>query len=283
MTYAVRRQGTGVVEGVATRRLPFEPTGEMLDFRRDLRLACRGLVAAPGQVLHAVYTSADRRLVDLENVLTYNLGTAALQMAAAHGFVLERSYAGTGDPAHTHRHRYALEPDATTWTGWQRGTALCSMRFEAPFTTPTAGVWWLHARRGDITFHATAAAPPSAWLIDVTVHPPAGWRGTLLNLTKTLVDGAVSAMHSHRGPIDAVVARAAAIDPCLEPAEFATLLTEPAETPLGPTPLVVPRGAGLQWLPADDQIVGLAVRRTTAGAPGEVTVSTCTATGGSRR
>ncbi len=156
------------------------------------------------------------------------------------------------------------------------------MRFTAPFTTPTAGAWWLHARRGDITFHTTAAAPPPAWLVEVTVHPPAHWRGTLLNLTKTLVDGAVAAMHSHRGPTDAVVARAARIDPGLSPAEFATLLAEPAAMPLGPTLLVVPRATGLQWLPADDGIVGLAVRRTTAGPPGEVTVSACTATGRSR-
>lgn len=269
MTHLVRRTA-GSVAAVADRRLTFEPKGELVEFRRDLRQACRTLVAGPGEILHAVYSSPDRSRCDLENVLTYNLGVGALAAAAVHGLVLERSFAGTG-----HRYHYATAPSATGWTHWRPDAALATLRFSAPrtaFTTPTAGGWWLHARRGAVVFATTRAAPPPAYLLEIAVRRPPGRRGSLLNLAKTLVDGVVSALHSHRGATDAVAARATTIDPGLSPAEFASLLTEPAATPLGPTLLVVPRAAGLQWLPADDQIVGLAVRPTHVGPPGEISV-----------
>lgn len=56
-------------------RLPYQPRGWLRDFRRELGTACRTLVAGPPQILHATYSSEDRSLVDLENALTYNLGT----------------------------------------------------------------------------------------------------------------------------------------------------------------------------------------------------------------
>lgn len=93
MYYEVSTPVTGsVVEAVSQARLPFQPRGWLVDFRRDLAQACRTLTADLGKLLHAVYGSADRRLSDIENILSYNLGIGALRAAAAHGLVLERSF-----------------------------------------------------------------------------------------------------------------------------------------------------------------------------------------------
>src|SRR5207237_6008038 len=68
----------GMVEAWSVRRLPFEPTGALLELRSALRQALSSLTnrAGPGYRLSAVYRSVGTDLVDAENVLLYNVGAA---------------------------------------------------------------------------------------------------------------------------------------------------------------------------------------------------------------
>lgn len=278
VTYWVNGSRPGIVEASSTARLPFEPKGWLVDFRRELGTACRHLVATSDQALHATYTSTDRSRSDIENILSYNLGTGALRAGAAHGLVLERSFANK--VGLRHGYRYELAPRDNAWTGWRTGRPLSWMRFSAPrtaFTTAKAGMWWLHARRGHIDVHEHNDTTPEAYLLSISVNPPQQWRGALAGLLKPLADGIVSAMHAHTGPIDTVVPRAGAVDPTLAPAEFEHLLRQPRPVALGHVRLVVPWGNTLQWLPADDHIVGLEIRITDGEAPGTITAQTCLA------
>lgn len=77
-------------------------------------------------------------------------------------------------------------------------------------------------------------------------------------------------MHTHLGSTDTVADRLAAIDARLPAAEYARLLAEPRDVPLGAVLLVVPWGQAVQWHPADDHIVGLDARIIRSGAPGTV-------------
>ena len=95
----------GVVDAWSMRRLPFEPSGWLVDFRSQLATACRRLIADQDQVLHAIYSSAVHELGDIENVLTYNLGTGAIRRAATYGLILERSFVAERD----FRHHYQGE------------------------------------------------------------------------------------------------------------------------------------------------------------------------------
>ncbi|OLT18174.1 hypothetical protein BJF78_12050 [Pseudonocardia sp. CNS-139] len=279
--------GDGHVEAWSTTRLPFEPTGSQVGFRRELAAACRGLTARPGQVLHACYAAADTRVVDLENVLTYNLGPGAVRAAARYGLVLERAPAPDDG---RHHYRYRVVDAGTRWSYWAAGEPLGSVRLLVPsagvrglFTGPTAGRWWLAARRAGVTAAVRSAAVPGRLALRVTVAPPEGWRGSLAGLLKPLTDGLVAAVHAHEGPFDGLVERASAVDPDLTPGEFEALLQEPREAPLGRVRLVVRWGATLQWLPADDRIVALDVRLAPGHAPGTVTAEFCVPTAASGR
>lgn len=259
MLYSVTSR-PGAVDAWAEVCLPFEPTGAVREYRDALRAACRTLVAAPGEVLHAEYGGAGP--VDLENVLTYNVG--GLAAATRYGFVLERADA---EPDGLHRHRYAL--GTGPWRHWSVGQPLASVAVPADraLLSGGAGAWWLATRRAGVAVRGTAAAGPIA--VRVTVDPDPAWRGGLLGLVKPLVDGVLSALHRAVDPGAAVVDRVAALDVGLTRDEAADLLTGPAS--LGPARLVVLRGDGLQWLPADDRVVVLDVRRGTPG-PGRVAV-----------
>ena len=262
------------VEARSTVRLPFEPAGPMHELRTDLATACRTLVAGPGQVLHAVYSSDDRSPVDMENVLTYNLGSEAVSAGARHGVVLERSFARVGDaPQDAHHHRYRLVTGCR-WTHWEPGARLASLHFVADtavFGAGSCGRWWTAARREGCVAHVRTDTVPERFVLRVQVAPPSGWRGRLIGLLKPLPDGVVAAMQAYDGAIDeAVLARVATVDPTLTVEEFRALLTQPADAPLGRGRLVVPRGAGVMWLPADDQIVALQLHLAPAEPPGTV-------------
>jgi hypothetical protein len=253
------------------KRLPFEPTGWLVDFRSDLATACRSLVAGRDQVLHAIYSSAVHELCDIENVLTYNLGTAAIRRAATYGLILERSF--VAERAYRHHYCYELRPGTLGWDRWTAARPLGTLHFDAPFAAFTrgkAGSWWLSARRGDLTVHQSNDAVPDAYLLRLTIDPPERWRGSLAGLLKPLTDGVVAAMQAHRGSTDVVAERSAAVDPRLSSAEFAHLLCEDRAVPLGVVRLVIPWGDTLQWHPADNPIVGLDARITRTGNPGTV-------------
>lgn len=51
MGYLVDGSQPGIVAAMSTARLPFEPKGWLVDFRRNLGAACRQLVATSGQVM----------------------------------------------------------------------------------------------------------------------------------------------------------------------------------------------------------------------------------------
>jgi hypothetical protein len=269
------------VEAWSSTRLPFEPKGWLLDFRRELAQACRELTAAPWQVLHAVYSSTDRRPVDIENVLTYNLGLGAIRAAVQHGLILERAYTAVDDTDHTHHYRYRLADPGQPWTHWSVDKPLASVEFTAPaeaFRKPTAGRWWLATRRAGLTAHAQTSTVPDRLALRVLVSPPENWRGSLARLLKPLADGLIAAMHAHEGPLDpALLERAPAINPDLTRDEFHALLLAPTTAPLGRVRLAVPWGATLQWLPADDRIVALDIRLTADGKPGTVIAEALTA------
>lgn len=270
------------IEARSAVRLPFEPAGPMRDFRTELTTACRTLVAVPGEVLHAVYSSDDGSPVDVENVLTYNLGTGAVSAGARHGVVLERSFARVGDaPQDAHHHRYRLVDTGHRWTHWEPGAPLASLRFVADaaiFGAGSCGRWWTAARRAGCVAHVRADTAPERFVLRIQVSPPSAWRGGLIGLLKPLTDGVVAAMQAYDGVVDeALLARAATVDPTLTVEEFRDLLTRPAGAPLGRGRMVVPRGAGVMWLPADDQIVALELHLAHAEPAGTVVVEAATA------
>jgi hypothetical protein len=278
MEFEVDASVPGVVQAWSTTRLPFEPTGRLANFRRELATACRNLVAEPGQILRATYSSADRSRFDLENVLTYNLGTGAVRAAAIHGLVLERRFTSVQDAPH--HYRYELGPEARQWSGWAEGQRLATVRFTAPLSTFSggkAGAWWLAARRGsDLTVDTPSTTVPDAYLLRLIIDPPTAWRGSLAGLLKPLADGVIAALHTHEGPTETIAQRAGVVDPHLNATEFVHLLTETRAIPLGTVRLVVPWGTTLQWHPADDPIVGLDARITRTGRPGTVTAEITT-------
>lgn len=75
------------VHAWSSRRLPFEPKGDMLAYREQLRAVLRALRPRPGQGLIATYMSPDTAFVDVENAALYNVGAGAYGHLTTEGLV----------------------------------------------------------------------------------------------------------------------------------------------------------------------------------------------------
>lgn len=116
-------EAAGRVEARSAVRLGYHRADQVC-FRADLQSACAGLVAGEGKLLRAVYAhpliAGDP--VDVENVLTYNVGAGCLRTATVNGLLLERAFAVTPDPRFNDSLDHAMTYELTTLDGWLQWT-----------------------------------------------------------------------------------------------------------------------------------------------------------------
>lgn len=256
-----------VVQAWASRRLPFEPTGPIIEYRAALRAGLAQLEPSAGSFLDACYTGPADRSCDVENVLVYNIGQAAFSHLRLTGLSLVRSFGPTppvpdqAGPSWPHHHRYQLHAQA--WSDHRSGQIVAEWR-DVPLRFPLAleAIWYAlrtspslqvrHGHNGD-------------WLgMDIVVGWPAGSQRALLGIIKVLIDGLMCALHAHNGAKLEILTERLGSRLGVEPADIATLLLSDRLAVLGTRRLLWPYREFVQWNPADDAIVDL--RITTAPA-----------------
>lgn len=263
--YAIR-VGPTVIEAWSVVRLPFEPKGTARDFRDALRAALRGSSAGTGH-LHAVYGAAESgRPVDAENILLYNVGTACLRHLMTAGVSFERSFqhplppVNSGLPSaglHHHRYEFGGSPALQYWS---RGEQLASFVDVPVSSLAKPGPVWAALR-------AHAEPPPresgyvGPFIVDVSIGDAhRERRPSAADQVKPVLDGVISAYHSHEGDCALVAERLANLG-LGDPSRLQRELGDPVWNVLGSRVLVWPFGpAGVQWNPADDLCVAAHVR-----------------------
>lgn len=251
---------SGSLELWATRRLPFEPVGELKFMREELRERLRGLRSDEGCVLHAVYASANRELVDVENVLIFNVGAACLTAATAWGLRFERGFQlPSPRPAFgfepTHYHRYSLAAADGDVGLWRRGVVWAS--WDAVAVPPLGEATkvhklWLQLRPGARSHGAPGRMVPFGVRMHVVAPGNASARPAAF--VKPLLDAAICALHSYRGDsvqLNDASTRIAALT-ASTPQIIEDLLISDSVAVLGPRRTVSPYRQGIKWDPADD-------------------------------
>ncbi|WP_131804482.1 hypothetical protein [Mycobacteroides abscessus] len=273
----VLRTAPDVIELWSTVRLPFEPRGWVLEMRNDLRRALRDSAPSSGGRLHAVYSAADDgAFVDTENVLLYNVGSAALRPLMARSVTFERGYEmptpppGCGLPqstgVHYQRYREARDDAFEFWkTGKQVG-AFTGVPVDSVTGKP-APVW--KAIRDFAAPPAETATAPTRFLLKVHVTDTRKDRpaNSLADIVKPTLDGIISAHHSHEGSDGVVEAQrlevaglgsAETLRDQLHDRRWAALGGRRLLSSFGPT--------GVQWNPADDFCVAAHITLSTGGS-----------------
>lgn len=250
-----------------THRLPFEPKGWQVDLRSELAAAVARLIVKPGEVVHAVLVCEDRSAFDAENVLFYNLGQRAFASIADHGLRFERLHAAPppcpvaleSDPRYFHLYTPApVDAGYLHWSpagrvaSWQDAT--CGSRVA---DLSLASVW--HAvKRTAVTIDTDATASgPLAMRLVLSGSMPCRLAGCI----KSLLDGAISALHSHDGRANDVVVPRLAAQLGLPDEDVEALLMDRSREVMGRIRLLAPSGSGVQWYPRDDLLVAGELRR----------------------
>ena len=269
----------GVVEVWSTVRLPYEPRGWLIDLRSQLRMALTNLSQTSSGRLHAIYSAADDgAFVDVENVLLYNVGGTALRSLTRKSVTIERGYhvpipppgARLTDVEALHYHRYSEAQEAPRGC-WEPGVELGAFT-DVPVDAmgKPAPVW--KSIRDTATPPNQTAPAPVKFLVNLhvidTLSP--GGTGSVFGIIKPLLDGIISAYHSHEGSDGATESQLLSGLGHGAEEDLRNELLDPRWAALGPRRLVRPFGAkGVQWNPADDFCVFAHVTLN-SGAAGSV-------------
>jgi len=255
-----------VVEGWASRWLPFEPKGWLLDYRTALRAALRRL-PRPCPSLYCAYTSAEPSRCDVENVLLYNVGSGAFGDLAVAEVVVERFFnrPATVDPFsfptdHHHHYRCGQVGAAPAWetiATWRR------IPVEVPFKLERL---WSSLRAAVVPLVATDPATAHLSLQLELEHPAATRPPAVISAMKVMIDAAIASLHVHDGSSTDELAGRLAARLGGDAPQLAAELMDPSCAVLGRRRLLWPFRGFVQWNPADDGVVWIRV----ATQPGDM-------------
>jgi hypothetical protein len=226
----------------------------MLGYRTALRAALQTTDPIPGLALVASYASPDRAFVDVENAVLYNIGASAYAHLLNDGLYCQRV------PSTDERHQlsYLLEP----MPNLPAGTPLVSLEIDAPSRKDKPGPWWAAFRTATLAVQAPVHYD-GHFAVDLTL--PDGWSNTTVaNALKPLLDGLVSALHTHEEHVHDDVSRARLMSSLAmlgEPDVMWSMLRDPGCNLLGSRALIRPHRNGIAWNPADERCHAFRVQR----------------------
>jgi len=254
------RQTHNRVEAWSIKRLPFEPTHWLKNFRQELRTAARQLRSDSDQLLHAIYASPVRELCDTENVLLYNVGLSHFAEAARYGLRFERAFqiiVACPHPLTTqplHYHDYCIAPSGSPFQHWNKGGTLASWNFtsNAKAIKQCALVWYAMKTGKITTSNIHHTVPPRQYGLQLQLDVPYRDRVRLPEIVKPLFDGIISALHYHDGTDQAELSRRVATLIGAGANDISALLQEKTATVLGRRKLLHRFRDNVQWNPQDD-------------------------------
>jgi hypothetical protein len=223
----------GMVTGKAAVLLRGLPRRGMNQYQGKLREALRDLAPInKGALLEAVYSSADRRRCDLENVLLTNVGYGNIRHLVAAGVRLERDFRELDAPYVV---SYQSVPPETPWRCWCVHSRLATIEARLAHGPLTSKAVWGAVKRGAI--HVLGRAPGEE---PILVQIELFGNLSIDRPLKPLIDGLVSALHTATTyPDDACLARIAR-EAQASVANVRQWLSDPAAAVLGSTPIWYP-------------------------------------------
>lgn len=263
-------QNKRIVECWSERRLPFD---NLKDWQRkqrsELAEALKRLEANAGETLSALYISPnDNDRFDAENILFYNVGSAAFRKSAIHGLVFESTVTSAPTPvegiteeAGRHYHRYELHSGNSDLQYWVPNGE--PIRLIAHCNTPLkndikpATIWYALKTTGVLS-PPRRLVPFSKFALLVTIKAETRTIN-LASIIKPVFDGIISAFHRYVGTDLEQVSYRLGERLGVASVETSALLLDDRSALLEDRTVIHLRRDGVQWNPKDDDCVAGAI------------------------
>lgn len=248
------------VELWSTVRLPFEPKGWLLEMRNSLKSAIKDIPGANNTILNAIYSSNKQGFIDVENVLIYNVGTAAFRHLCNRGLRFELRIASPPEvplkviESAIHHHHYSVVNREAPSLYWKKEVTLAYWKDIScpPIKDENKPhFFWCAMKKGStevINFHHI----PSEYGIRVIINSPIGTEINLASVIKPLLDGIISSFHLHDGTDILEITKRLSKLVGNEELNLEKMLISSQTAVLGRRKLLHRFRQGLQWNPADD-------------------------------
>jgi hypothetical protein len=261
-------QAARAVELWSETRLPFDNlTPALKKMREELRAALGALAAADGEVLKGVFASTLEDACDVENVLFYNVGPSIFRRSSPNGVRFEQAPAVpplAGAPGINGRnyHRYEFTTPSEDWRYWREESGLATLpETQVPSITSETKVHQIWSLLSPVRTlrDAQVVSKRGAFGIRMRVQVPSETAANATSIMKPLLDAAISSCHVHDGRDLTTLARRLGEQLRASPSVMADRLMDDSNAVLGRRRLLWPRGAGIQWNPADDACVAASI------------------------
>jgi hypothetical protein len=256
--------GPGEVNAWSEVRLPFQPKGEMLEFRQRLGAAIRAMPPAGAGHLAATYTAADPdTLIDTENILFYNVGLGCFAAHTRGGLAFERVFAAPPVPPAPaswiprHHHRYRVTPPPADFEHWRRVHIAARWRDVPLGPGPLAHPERVWAALAHVDTPAEPDGPVRYYAIRIRLE---GVEVAVANVVKPLIDGVVSSLHCFAGEIPGLVVERLSKATTTDPTDVRRRLTDQRRAVLGARPnLIRLTKNGIAFNPRDEDCVACVI------------------------
>jgi len=248
------------VELWSTKRLSFEPKDWLLEMKKDLKTVLMQLKSIDDAILYAFYSSRLQEYCDVENILLYNVGSGPFAHLCRKGLLIERKFELPPDcpsqlsSAPLHYHYYGIADKDACSQDWE--SDYLSAKWKNVPCPPLIGdikphaIWYTMKKGIADTYNCIDSSTPFG--IQVTINAPAITRLNLSQTIKPLLDGIISAFHSHDGSnMEEITERLSKLIKSSKE-DTAELLADSRKAVLSQRRLLHPFRQGLQWNPADD-------------------------------
>jgi len=257
-------EGHDSVRAWSAERLSFEPKGWQKEFRERLRRAVNQLDGDQDSVLHTIFISPNNEVVDVENILLYNVGTGYFERAAHSGLRFERVFGMppdnpapmTGQPRHYQY--YALASRNEDFDFWRASERYAQwVTTIAPVTPSTKAVEiWQSMKQGSVRILSKPSHRLTRFGVRINIRvPSSASRFNTASLVKPILDGVISSFHEYDGSDSYEIEERLTRILGVEKSTISEYLADSSTSILGPRNSITCWRDGVKMNPADDGCV----------------------------
>lgn len=236
-------------------RLPFDPKGDALRLKNELRSAIKGFNKSEYVHLFAGLTTSEDEFFDVENILFYNMGSGTFSHLEMDELTF-KLIKGNPKAGYKYQYEYSLV-DSKTNTAEEQIIAEFSFDIDKVTGDQKPLNYWYAYKTGKVDMKKIEV--PRQFGMSITVQLQEKHKN-ITSIIKPMLDGIISAMH-YQNEVEDQVFDVIEHKLNIDKARITRMLTDSKYAVLGERNVVYPYRGGIKWNPEDEKCVSVNIKQ----------------------